>query len=258
MKKILFIAGAHKSGTSIFHRCVRDHPEISGFEGTGVPEDEGQLLQNVFPPAKKFGGMGRFGFRDDAEFLDDHPLVSEANAHALMEQWSPHWDMSRKVLVEKSPPTIIRARFFQALFPENSYFLLLLRHPISVSFSTGKRTGQGLHQLIPHWLILHERFEENHRSRLKRLLTVRYENFCADPQGVLERVWEFVGLNPVPSERKVRKGIDNKYFRRWRCFGLTPRGKRFRNLLISRYEDRLQNLDYGYSLERRPSTDRVR
>jgi hypothetical protein len=251
-KKLLFIAGAHKSGTSIFHRCIRDHPEISGFEGTGVPEDEGQLLQTVFPAAKKFGGMGRFGFNPDAEFLEDHPLVSPSNAEALIEQWSPHWDLSRSVLVEKSPPTIIRARFFQALFPEQSHFVLLMRHPISVSYSTGRWTEQPLEELIEHWLVLHERFEERQRAGLRRLMVVRYEDFCRDAQSVIEKVWSFVGLEPVPLQREVRQGIDDKYFRRWNRMGWTPWGRKRRNQIISRLENRLEDLDYGYSLLKAP------
>ncbi|MEI2612689.1 MAG: hypothetical protein V9G20_28950 [Candidatus Promineifilaceae bacterium] len=56
--QFIFIGGLHRSGTSILFKTLRDHPQISGFYNTQVPEDEGQHLQTVIPPAKAFGGPG--------------------------------------------------------------------------------------------------------------------------------------------------------------------------------------------------------
>ena len=56
-KKFVFICGLHKSGTSLLFRILRDHPDMSGFTNTGVPKDEGQHLQSVYPPAWRFGGV---------------------------------------------------------------------------------------------------------------------------------------------------------------------------------------------------------
>ena len=46
---LVFVGGLHRSGTSLVHRCLALHPAVSGFSGTGVPEDEGQHLQTVYP-----------------------------------------------------------------------------------------------------------------------------------------------------------------------------------------------------------------
>ncbi|MCH5375185.1 MAG: sulfotransferase, partial [Planctomycetes bacterium] len=125
-KTIVFIGGLHRSGTSLIHQILREHRRVSGFGGTGVPEDEGQHLQTLYPPARDFGGPGRFGF-DPRSFMDEHhPLVSESNALRLFEQWSRYWDLDKQYLIEKSPPNLVRTRFLQALFP-NCGFLILLR-----------------------------------------------------------------------------------------------------------------------------------
>jgi hypothetical protein len=47
-ERLVFIGGLHRSGTSIVHRCLSDHPDVSGFQSTGVWEDEGQHLQSVY------------------------------------------------------------------------------------------------------------------------------------------------------------------------------------------------------------------
>ncbi len=78
-KQFVFVAGLHRSGTSLLFQCLRDHPQISGFENTGVPEDEGQHLQSVYQPAHKFGRPGTFGFNPDSYLTESSPLVTEEN-----------------------------------------------------------------------------------------------------------------------------------------------------------------------------------
>lgn len=245
--RLLFIGGLHKSGTSIFHRCVADHPEISGFSDTGVPRDEGQLLQTVYPAAHVSGGMGRFGFDEAAHLTEESPLVSTGNAEQLLDQWAPYWDLSKSVLVEKSPPTLIRTRFLQALFPE-ARFVILLRHPIPVSYSTQKWTDIPLHRLVAHWIVCHRLFEED-RSRIRKLRVVRYEDFVEEPERVLREIHQFVGLEPVSSGREIRRNVNHKYLRRWTFHRLRPRAARYRKRILERYGSMVREFDYGYRLD---------
>ncbi|MDX6495571.1 MAG: hypothetical protein QOE17_1557, partial [Gaiellales bacterium] len=62
--RFVFVTGLHRSGTSLLARCIAQHPQVSAFSGTGVPEDEGQLLQGVYLPGHADGGPGRFGFAE--------------------------------------------------------------------------------------------------------------------------------------------------------------------------------------------------
>jgi hypothetical protein len=212
--RFVFIGGLHRSGTSLLFRILRGHPQVSGFRDTGVPEDEGQLLQSVYPPAREFGGPGRFGF-EQASFLDEtSPLASAANAARLFREWSRHWNLHAPVLLEKSPPNLVRGRFLQALFP-HSQFLMLLRHPIAVALATHKWSRTGLESLIEHWLICHERYAAD-RDRLRSLLTLKYEDLVGQPERVLSGVWEFLGLPPVPPGETVDPAVNDRYFSRWR------------------------------------------
>ena len=58
--RFVFVGGLHRSGTTPLARVLGAHPEISGLSGTGVSEDEGQHLQDVYPRIRAHGGMGRF------------------------------------------------------------------------------------------------------------------------------------------------------------------------------------------------------
>lgn len=246
-ERLLFVGGLHKSGTSILHRCVADHSRISGFSETGVVRDEGQHLQSIFPPARKWGGMGRFGFQSASHLTERSTLVDQASADQLLREWSRYWDLEKEVLVEKSPPTLIRARFLQALFPR-ARFVVILRHPIAVSYSTARWVEMPLHQLVGHWVRCHRIFEEDRRD-IRRLKVVRYEDFAAEPQRILDSVYRFAGLEPERLTREVKRRTNRKYLRRWTRLKLLPRSATYRKRIVQRYEDAVTSFGYGYSLD---------
>ena len=155
--KAIFLGGLHRSGTTLLHEILKAHPEISGFFNTGATQDEGMLLQTVYPTARKFGGPGRFGFAEAAFMDENHPLATAENSKKLFQEWSPYWDLEKPYLIEKSPPNLIRTRFLQKLFP-NASFIILLRHPLAVSYATQKWSKTSIPSLIEHSLRCYERF----------------------------------------------------------------------------------------------------
>ena len=235
----MFVGGLHRSGTSLLTRCLMRHPLVSGFEGTGVPEDEGQHLQTVYRPAKDHGGPGRFAFDPDARLTEDSPLVTDESRGRLMEEWGRFWDTTKPVLVEKSPPNLVRGRFLQALFP-GAGLVMLQRHPLAVAYATQKWSRTSLRSLVRHWLAAHEAFEED-RPRLEHVHLVRYEDFVADPTATLEAVYGFLGLEPVPAGIEIRADANDAYLARWR------EEPRLRRALLTRaFEERVGR--FGYSL----------
>lgn len=259
--RLVFIGGLHRSGTSIIHRCLSDHPDVSGFHDTGVYEDEGQHLQSVYLPASAFGGPGSFGFRAEA-FLDEgSPLVSRDNANRLLTEWLPHWDPTRAMLVEKSPPNLVRTRFFQALFP-HCRFVIVLRHPVAVAYATQKWTSRvprrlvrkvperwlprvWVDSLIEHWLICHERFERD-RAHLQNVHVLRYEDFVEQPEQRLGELYAFLGLSRAPLLRDVRRGVNDRYWTKWVGRQRSLLTRPYISRIVARYEDRVRRL--GYSL----------
>jgi hypothetical protein len=182
--QFVFLAGLHRSGTTLLARLLAAHPEISGFAGTGEPADEGQHLQTVYPAAKGYGGPGRFGFAPESHLTEASPLVSEESAAKLLAEWSAHWDLSRTVLLEKSPPNLLKTRFLQALFP-GSAFVVIVRHPIPVSIPTARWRGTRRYdRMFAHWLRCHALLDAD-REQLERVHVLAYEELVRDPAGVL-------------------------------------------------------------------------
>jgi hypothetical protein len=245
--RFVFLAGLHRSGTTLLARLLASHPEVSGFSGTNVPADEGQHLQSVYPVGKGWGGPGGFGFTPESHLTEESPLATEASARTLLEEWSPWWDLSRPVLLEKSPPNLLKTRFLQKLFPRSS-FVVVLRHPIAVSLATAKwRRTRRYQRLVHHWLHCHELFEAD-RPHLERVHVIRYEELVREPESVLRGVFEFLELDPIPPSEAVEAGADERYFEQWRALKRDPRIRLYLALTALRYE--LGARRFGYSLLR--------
>jgi hypothetical protein len=212
-KHFIFIGGLHKSGTSLLHQILRSHPAISGFVNTGVPEDEGQHLQSVYPPAKAFGGPGQFGF-DTASFMDEkHSLATPNSATRLLAEWGRYWDDTKNYFLEKSPPNLVRTRFLQCIFPTSS-FVIIIRHPIAVAYATKKWSKTNISSLIAHGLLCHERFLED-MPHLNRVYVLRYEDFVLHPYQHISALLEWIGLEPFGFHNEVRPNANDKYFEMW-------------------------------------------
>lgn len=240
----LFIGGLHRSGTTLLANCLREHPKISGFKDTGLSEDEGQFLQSVYSPAIIYGGPGRFGF-NSASFLNETSnLVSSGNAQKIFQEWSKHWDLTQPILLEKSPPNLVRTRFLQALFP-NSFFIIILRHPIAVAYATKKWSHTQLYSLIKHWLVCYEQFERD-KPYLNHLLVLKYEDLIAHPQLILNQIYEFVGVESVVASLDIRLGVNDRYFKQWKDRQNLFKAL-YRNYIQAQFENRVNR--FGYSLQ---------
>jgi hypothetical protein len=243
--RLLFVAGLHRSGTSLVARCLAAHPDVSAFTDTGVPEDEGQHLQTVYPPAHRYGGAGLFGFAPEAHLTEGSPLATAESRERLLEEWGRHWRPDAAVKVEKSPPNLVRMRFLQALFPE-AVFVAVLRHPVAVAGATrkGRRMLLTYETLVRHWVACHAVLAAD-APHVQRLHVVRYERFVADPEADLARIFAAVGLGPYPSGEHVRTGVNDAYFARWRS-RLNPHRAIDRRRTIARWEPEVRR--FGYSL----------
>ncbi len=239
-----FIGGLHRSGTTLLAHCLAAHPAASGFINTGASEDEGQHLQSVYPPADKRGGPGQFGFSAEMHLTERSPLVTDANRRRLLADWSAHWNSERTVLIEKSPPNLIKTRFLQAMFPD-ARFIMMMRHPIANAFATQKWSGTRLHSLIRHWLVCSEMMASD-MEHLRHVTVVRYEDLVTDWDNELTRLQEFLALAPQPHDLELRQGLNSTYLARWDQMRRDMVQSLYRRLIVQRYENRVNR--FGYSL----------
>ena len=268
--KHVFVCGLPRSGTSVLGRNVARLEDCTGFKSTGVLEDEGQFLQDVYASDHERGGSGSFGFHADSHLTETSALLTRRNAERLRCCWERYWDPRKRIRVEKTPGNLLMARFLQAIFP-NAYFVVMRRHPISVSMATQKwkDSVRSLDCLFRHWLYCHELFEQD-RKHLERVYELTYEDYVDDPDKYHEEIAAFIGtrIPEPPKQDKFRYVVEwrnptglrvperameqtsgaynQKYFDRWSDLVTDSRFGSYYSYLIAKYEDRFTK--YGYSL----------
>lgn len=245
--RLVFVGGLHRSGTSMLAASLARHPEMSGLSGTDAKEDEGQHLQDVLPPARDYGGAGRFALDPRAHLTEESPLATAANAERMVLQWAPYWELDRKYLVEKSPPTIVRTRLLQAMFP-GARFVIVVRHPVVVALSTRKwRRGVSLSALVEHWFAAHDLLLAD-LPHLPGAYVVKYEHLVQAPAGTLAAVADALHLGGEVPADGIRTDASAAYEATWRewAHSWVPWRRAEYRRLVAAYEERVYG--FGYSL----------
>ena len=224
-----FVGGLHRSGTSLFARCLVAHPHVGGFAGTGVWEDEGQHLQDALLPARVLGGPGRFAHHPAAHLLPVGPAAAERLRGRLLRCWEPLWPRHTPWVVSKSPPDLLRGRLLQQLFPDAPLFVVR-RHPLAVALAT-RRMGwayrrRSLTELVAHWVHAHDLFEED-RPHLRNVLVVDHDRLIQAPAPILAAAFGLLELEPVPPPEPLRD-TDARYRLAWARAMHGPGGRRRR------------------------------
>ncbi len=244
---LVFIGGLHRSGTTPMARCIAEHHQVSGFRGTGVEEDEGQHLQTVYPPARMRGGPGRFALSERSHLTEASPLATPENAQRLLSEWGAHWDLRRRILLEKSPPNLLMTRFLQQLFPA-ARFIIVVRNPVIVALSTKKwARWQSFESLLENWFRAHDMFRAD-AAYLRHLHVVKYEHFVTEPGQTIKEVAEFLELAGEIPAQAVQSHRSRAYEKTWQEFRHSARPwrrLRFRRL-CERFEESARR--YGYSV----------
>lgn len=271
-RKYVFICGLHRSGTSLLGRNIARLEDCTGFKNTGVLMDEGQYLQDVYPPDRAYGGAGRYGFDPRAHLVETSPLLTPGNVARLRASWHAYWDNNKTICIEKTPGNLLMTRFLQAAFPR-SFFVVIKRHPVAVSMATQrwKVSVTAIHRLLEHWLHCYGIFEED-KKYLKHVYELRYEDYVEDPDRYHQEIARFVDTRvpEAPKEDRFRyvaqwpdpmglhvperamegtsRVYNQKYLDKWYHLTTNSLYKSYYRYLAVKYEPWVAK--YGYSLIR--------
>lgn len=209
--RLVFVIGMHRSGTSMLAQMLARHSQISGLTGTGMFMDEGSLVQKVLPLPP---GVGSLALKRHARFDESSAYATPETAAALWDSWSPYWDLSKPVLIEKSPNHIMSTRLLQALFPK-AIFICILRHPVAQALAISKwASNRTVLQFLLNWDLCQRRLWSD-LPHLKRKIVFRYEDFCAAPQAMFDAFFRFIELAPETVVDRPVTSSNERYYQKW-------------------------------------------
>src|SRR5690606_41973960 len=78
-----------------------------------------RLLSSLFPYTTLFRS-----FHPQAHLTEEDAQRVPDAGERLWRSWSPYWDLDRTVLVEKSPPNLMKMRYFQEIFPRSRFVVV--------------------------------------------------------------------------------------------------------------------------------------
>ncbi len=206
-KKYIFICGLHRSGTSILQQMLGNSPLISMHTNTFQPEDEGQHIQSVYKTARYYGGPGTFANNESYHYTEKSELLNKINNKKIIDEWNNYWDLSKPILLEKSPPNLIHTRYLQKLV-KKSYFLVIIRHPLVVALATMKMNNQPIENHIQHWIKAYSIFYKD-KSFLKKYKIIRYEDL--ENQVLVNEISLFLEEDPNKLNINLDKFINTDF-----------------------------------------------
>jgi len=169
--KHLFILGHPASGSTLLMKLLSTSEMVSAFA------TEGQHLQE----AKNILFVQS---RWDASYSFDWERVKKI--------WAKHWDDTKPVLLEKSPPNLLRIDALDKHF-ENAHFIILLRNPYAYIEGSIRRRNRHvpIHIMAKRWLYFASFQKKNLKSKYKTL-SLSYEELTNNPQEAIKKIQVFL------------------------------------------------------------------
>lgn len=205
-KKIVFVMGMSRSGTTWLQDLLAQHPDVATAQELHIFDAYLKSLPAAWDRLKN-QAIGLQTIISDAEFSALCRAFSDA-AFGAIQRTSPQ----ATVLVEKTPENLKHWRFIDRLYPD-AYFLCMVRDPRAVvaSHRALRRSGWGRSwthlgrmQLAEHWCAAVEAMESLKAAR-SRVCIVRYEELSAAPVAGLKAV--FAALDMAVDEHECEKFV---------------------------------------------------
>ena len=193
----LFIIGCYNSGTTLLKDLLAEHPNIGTLAGEGVK------FSDALPRPEDFGWQRMW-----CQCVDQVRLNPEDRERAdrIKRQWSMLYP-TRPVLLEKSIVNAVHIPFLKTHF-KPAHFIYIVRNGYAVAegirrkAEPGKRGNPVYSGAYPIGLCARQwaetdRIVEREREELSHFMSLRYEDFVADPDVHLRRITDFVGVDPL-------------------------------------------------------------
>ncbi|MBT8439937.1 MAG: sulfotransferase [Gammaproteobacteria bacterium] len=190
-KTWVFLVGCYNSGTTLLSELLGQHPSISALS------TEGHFITDQFVKDYDVGLPRMWVEREDLFRLNEGDTGPDA--FRVKKEWAMRLDLSKPVLLEKSPPNSAKTRWLQQHF-ENAHFVGIMRNGYAVAEGITRKADPK--HLINSWPIEMSAYQWKRSNEvlmqdaehLDKFMWVSYEDLAADTVGTLNKITDFVGL----------------------------------------------------------------
>lgn len=193
--RYVFVAGLHRTGTSLLSGLLSDHSHIAMIENSPVPENEGCYLQGAIPHTAIDGRPGHFATDPAQHLIEGCEFDTLETKRRIDSDWACWFGEGSTWRVEKSPVNLTRMRLYQQLFP-TCQFIIILRHPAVMAAALAKWVADDAPDLIDYGLNAYDILDQD-LPYLHSALVIRYEDLVNKP--LLPALFEFLDLEPCVS-----------------------------------------------------------
>lgn len=181
--KYLFILGATHGGTTLLAEVLSSSSSVSSNNYSHTRE--GQLLPTVVDHMFSHKRQWEKDLEIDWEFVK--------------REWRKYWDVRKTILLEKSPPNLLRAQAIQDTF-EPAYFLIFVRDPYPHCETFIRKNGFSPREAAA-FVIRTLKVQQKNLKELDRTVLLHYETLVQDPQTFKNQLTAF-----LPQLRDIRTG----------------------------------------------------
>ena len=195
----LFILSPPFSGSTLLNQILSTSLNISCNNNVGLRE--GQHLP----------GINQIMFHENR--WDENTQFPWLTIKAI---WLKYWDRSKAVLLEKSPPNIIRAIAIEKHF-SGSKFICLVRNPYAQIESKLRRHEKAIEGAIDE-ILFYLKAQQKNIDNLKHVLHISYEELANSPEETKKKIIKFI---PELSDISINKKYKAHNFKTDRKMGIT-------------------------------------
>jgi len=170
--KFLFILSLPFSGSTLLVKLIGTSHNASIFNS---PSHEGQMLDEV------------------KHIMREKPWDPNIKFpwNFIKEVFMKNWDLSKQILVEKSPPNIICTDDIVKAF-DNIFFIITIRNPYAWCASMKRRFPDMENADIVNSWLQKASYQIQNIKNLKNALFFKYEELCDRPSHVKDKIEQFI------------------------------------------------------------------
>ena len=173
--KYVFILSPPYSGSTLLNEVLSTSNNVSSNNNLG--SREGQTLP----------GVSRYMYDDVSSRWDKNKKIPWKT---IKQQWSKYWDKTKTLLLEKSPPNIVRASVIEKEFIP-SYFICMTRNPYAFSESLIRKNKISAEDAA-RFVVKCFKYQQFNIRHLNNIIFFSYESFVNNPEKIKRKLVSFL------------------------------------------------------------------